>query len=216
MVAALFSPDSIRTLLLWLLPVGFLPVVRPRWVVAIVLSGLPLLVSQYPGTHVAWYHYGVQFMPLAVGGALDVVANAGERAWLLRRVAVVVPLVALAVLSPFSPAAPDGQRVWRFLRPPQEVDVAGAIAMVGRDDVVSASDHLLPQLTHRRQIWPYPTPFAPVEPKGFGPDPSAREAAQVDVVLVERGESSAAARRAGFVAVAGAPEGVEVLRRRRP
>jgi uncharacterized membrane protein len=211
--AALLSPESFRTLLLWLLPVGFLPLARPRWVVAIVLSGLPLLVSQYPGTHVAWYHYGVQFMPLAVGGALHVMAHAGERAWFMRRVAVGLPLVALAVLSPFSPAAPDGQRVWRFLRPPEGIDVAGAIAMVGPDDVVSASDHLLPQLTHRRQIWPYPTPFAPVEPKGFGPDPSKRAAARVDVVLLEPGESDDVARRAGFVPVAHAPRGVEVLRR---
>jgi hypothetical protein len=212
-VVALLSAGSVRTLLLWLLPVGLLPLARPRWVIALVVSGLPLLVSQFPGTHVAWYHYGAQFMPLAVAGALVVIAETGGRSWFVHRLAVGLPLIALALLSPFSPAAPDGQRVWRFLAAPAGVDVGGAVTAVGPDDAVSASDHLLPQLTHRRQIWPYPTPFAPVEPKGLGPDPSPRAAARIDVVLIERGERQDAARRAGFAPVPDTPDGVEVLRR---
>jgi hypothetical protein len=212
MVATLLSPTSLRTLLLWLLPVGLLPVARPRWVVALVVSGLPLLISQYPGTHVAWYHYGAQFMPLAVGGALVVLARAGERAWLVRRFAVGLPLVALALLSPLSPAAPDGQRLWRFMTPLPGVERAAVTAAVRPADVVSATDHLLPQLTHRREIWPYPTPFAPVEPKGLGPDPSMRAAARIDVVLLEPGEAPDSVP-AGFAAVPRPPRGVEVLHR---
>ena len=171
-VAALLSAGSLRTVLLWLLPVGLLPLARPRWLLGLVVSGLPLLVSQFPGTHVAWYHYGAQFMPLAVGGALVVMATAGERSFLARRVALGVSLVALGLLSPFSPAAPDGQRLWRFVTPLDRFDHGRAVAMVRSDEAVSASDHLLPQLTHRREIWPYPTPFAPVQPKGLGPEPS--------------------------------------------
>jgi hypothetical protein len=212
MVAALFSPASLRTLLIWLLPVGLLLLARPRWALALVVSGLPLLLSQYPGTHLAWYHYGAPFMPLAVGGALVVIAGAREHAWLVRRCAVGLPLVALAVLSPFSPAAPDGQRLWRFLTPPEGLDRSAVTAAVGPDDVVSASDHLLPQLTHRREIWPYPTPFAPVVPEGLGPDPSPRAAERIDVVLLEPGQAADSLPE-DFRAVPRPPAGVEVFRR---
>ena len=57
---ALVAGDSLLTLVYWLLPVGFLPVLRPRWVLTLVVAGLPVLLSRWGGTHLPWFHYGAR------------------------------------------------------------------------------------------------------------------------------------------------------------
>ena len=113
---ALVTGDSLLTLVFWLLPVGFLPVLRPRWVLALVVAGLPVLLSQWSGTHLPWFHYGVPFMPLAIGGAL-----AGLRSGRVSSTAAGALLAAgHSWRHPDRPALADragSVRLWRVLRP---------------------------------------------------------------------------------------------------
>lgn len=69
-VVALASGGAWRQLLWWFLPVGFLPLLRPRWSAALVVAGLPLLLSSWPGIVVPWYHHTAFLVPIAVAAAL--------------------------------------------------------------------------------------------------------------------------------------------------
>ena len=115
--AAVVSPDALYTLLIWLLPVGLLPLVRPRWLIVIVIAGLPILLSRWAGAHLPYFHYGAPIAPIAIGGALV----ASVRCEPIRARAPVLlvggALSALALMSPFAAGAPDSLRVWRVLRP---------------------------------------------------------------------------------------------------
>ena len=43
---------------------------RPRWPLAVVLAGLPVLLSRWKGTGLPWYRYAAAMAPLAIGGRL--------------------------------------------------------------------------------------------------------------------------------------------------
>jgi uncharacterized membrane protein len=183
--AALVSPDALLTLIFWLLPVALLPVLRPRWLLAIVVAGLPILVSRWAGTHLPYFHYGAPMAPLAIGGALHALATRPE---LRSRGPVLLvggAVAALAVMSPLSPRAPDSLRLWRVVRPYPPAATAAAIAAVPADLPVSATPQVLAHLAHRREAWIFPTPFRPLKPAALGPEPSARNADRVRTVVVD-------------------------------
>lgn len=66
----LLVPTAAIQLASWLLPVGFLPLRRPRWVLALGVAGLPLLLSSWPGISQPWWHHGVALVPFVVAGTL--------------------------------------------------------------------------------------------------------------------------------------------------
>src|SRR5439155_1567682 len=61
-----FGRDPLTTLSSWLLPVGFLIVLKPRWLLTVVVAGFPVLFSRWPGTQLPWFHYGAPFVPVVV------------------------------------------------------------------------------------------------------------------------------------------------------
>jgi uncharacterized membrane protein len=189
--AAAVSPDAITTLLIWLLPVALLPIVRPRWFVAVVIAGLPVLVSRWAGAHLPYFHYGAPIAPIAIGGALV----ASVRCQQLRERGPVLlvggALSALALMSPFAAGAPDSLRVWRVLRSDEAARHAAGAA-IGNDEAVSAAPRVLAHLAHRDEAWIFPSPFRQLKPAAVGPEPSASYADRVRVVVVDaarRGEA---------------------------
>lgn len=219
-VEAFFDSGSFRALVTWLLAVTFLPLLRPRWFLALIAASLPVLLSQWEGTHLPWHHYGAPYVPVAVGGAM-----AGF-VWLrdhptpliserrLRAVPVAGALACLLVASPLAPTAPRPQQVWWTLFPAPG-DRGAAVAAVG-DGAASVAYHLAPHLSQREELYLHPLPFDPLPatlPPELAPRPDADAASGVRFIAVRRGE------------VDGLPDGFEieleteryqVLRRRLP
>jgi uncharacterized membrane protein len=211
LVLAVLGLSSLREMGAWLLPVGFLAVARPRWLLAVFVAGFPLLVSASPNTHAPWFHYGALVTPLAIGGALTVI---GERADSGRplRIAGAGCALALLTISPWAPRAPDPYRVWNVVAPSHNRDFDRAVQEVGPHDVVAAGDRLLPHVDHRRLVWPFPAPFKEVTPAGLGPRPSRAEVRRVDVIIAEPQELQGVALP-GFHRVGPRLRAVVVLRR---
>ena len=67
-------PTAAFQLFSWWLPVGFLPLRRPRWVWATAVGGAPLLLSSWGGVAEPWWHHGAVMVPFAIGGALAAMA----------------------------------------------------------------------------------------------------------------------------------------------
>ena len=191
-VDALTSRASVELVLGWVLAVGGLVLLRPRWLLCAVAAALPVLVSGWPGATLPWFHYGAAYAPILITGALlgaRVVATAPRRtqhaALALGTVGVVLALVTASSLSPDAPhslqawRAVDGRHAWR-----------DALAEVQPFDTVSASDHLAPQVGHREDLYLYPSPFArpaasQVFAPGYAPAGTDAQRAAVDVVIVE-------------------------------
>lgn len=214
-LAALASADTFTKLVILFLPVAFLTFARPRWALASVVASLPVLLSQWPGTSLPWFHYWAPMYPLAVAGTL--VALAGERrSWFPDpRLVLVGGVAAVALMSPLSPRAPDpvGTRALLDHRGDRE----RAAAQVRTDEPVAASNRILAHLMHRREAWLFPAPYAAGEPAELSARPSAAAARRVAVLVLEGGHI-ARARELGILPDAGdgedrpAPEDIEVHR----
>ena len=208
LVPAVLGVESLRALGAWLLPVGFLPLLRPRWLAAIVVAGFPFLVSASPDTHAPWFYYGALVAPLAIGGALVVIARSGRR---MIAVGAIASVVAIATISPWAPRAPVPYRVWNVVRPPRR-SFSAAVHLARATDVVAAGDRLLPHVDHRRRVWPLPVPFRDASPAGLAPRASPADARRVTIVLAEPGELRGLTLP-GFHRVDSGVPGVVVLRR---
>ncbi|TML88767.1 MAG: DUF2079 domain-containing protein [Actinobacteria bacterium] len=186
-VRALLSQDPLDSLVYWLLPVGFLPVLRARWLAAIVVAGLPVLLSRWAGTHLPWFHYGAPLVPLVVGGAIAALATSRLPQGSLRGLLGAGAVVAAAISGPLSPDAPASVQVWQVVRASgRSSAVAAALKAVPPGGVVSALNQPLAHLMQRHQAYLFPLPFAAPRdtyPGGLAPAPSRRNAAAVDVVI---------------------------------
>jgi len=203
---ALLHPTSLVKWVWWLAPVGFLPLRRPRWLLALGVAALPVLLSGWWGTATPWFHYHTPFFPLAVGGALAALGRDGAAsprpgspaafAALPRptRTAAVCAVVAPFLIGPLAPYAPDRVRVWSVIHP-EPHDYAEALAEVRPGEPVAATNHALAQLTHRREAWLLPVPFAPGEVPELDADPSPEAAARVAVVITADGPHASEAER---------------------
>ena len=215
LVEALLDAGSIRPLVTWVLAAGCLVVLRPRWMLALVVAGLPVLVSRWGATDLPWFHYGAPVAPIAIAGtivALDPDLPRWRSFTELRPAALVAGvLIALMLASPLSSGAPDQFRFWDVIRPAPGRDSAAALAFVREGDIVSADNQLVPHLSHRQQIFMFPITFE--APEGFlqggvVPDLSAYPRGVVDVVVAPAGTSINGYRQVGRV------EGFVILRRR--
>ncbi|MEQ1786698.1 MAG: DUF2079 domain-containing protein [Acidimicrobiales bacterium] len=210
----LLSPDTLSVALLWVAAAGLIVVRRPRWLLAVAVAGLPVLLSQWEGTGLPWYHYGAPAAPIAVAGTLVALAAVPPmaRSW-ERRARLAwwgAPLVVLLVASPLSPAAPESNRIWTVAFGTDGRDVDGALALVPAGVAVTADQRVLPHLSGREHAYIYPIPFAPAPdffPAGSEPDLDAYGDDAVDVVvateghedLVPAGRFEVVARLDGFV-----------------
>jgi uncharacterized membrane protein len=204
----LLSGKSLSTLFLWIVAAGVAAVARPRWVLAVVVAGLPVLLSRWEGTGLPWYHYGAPMAPLAIGGGLAGLSAVTDRAdrWSarLRSAWWLGPVLVLAVASPLSPAAPDVNRVWNVALGHDGRDLDEALALVPGTASVSADQRVLPHLSEREHVYLYPIPFAEAEgffAAGSHPDLDRYGDDAVDYVIAPAGfEDLVPARRFEVVA----------------
>lgn len=193
-VAELLSVSSLSTLVLWVVASGVAIVLRPRWLLALVVAGLPVLLSRWEGTELPWYHYGAPMAPLAMGGTLAGLALAASRGdrW-AQRIKVLWwsgPVLVLLLASPLSLLAPDSNRVWRVAFGDDGRDVAGAVALVGARESLSADQRALSQLSQRERAYLYPIPFATADEffaEGSHPDLAQYGDDAVEVVVATEG-----------------------------
>jgi uncharacterized membrane protein len=217
-VGELLHPQSISTIFLWFVAAGLAGLLAPRWALAVALVGVPVVLSQWEGTTLPWYHYGAPVAPIAIGATLVAVtgpppASLRGSSWV--RLPIAAASIGLLAASPLSPAAPDSVRAWSVVRPQAGFDFDGARAAVAAGETVSASHRLLPHLSQRQHLYLFPLPFGPgpVEffPPGTGPDPNQYDPASVDVIAVQQflvPEDGVE----GYLVVE-EPEGMAVLRR---
>ena len=165
--AALVAPGALLQMLLWLTPLAFLPLRRPRWFGAMFVAGLPLVLSSWPGIIAPWYHHAAYLVPIGIGGALAGWARISEiskRA--VRARAPLVPGLPLAVgatltlvtASPFAPYAPSEVRLADVVS--HEIPgVRAGVAAVGPTEAVSAPNLINGQLSRRDEVYNFPCPF---------------------------------------------------------
>ena len=207
-VAALASTGSLRQLVDWLLPVGFLPVLRPRWMLALVIGGLRSFslrgrASSTPGTTTVpiWCPSPLP-APSMVGGD----SSPARRSWAgaggppppcWRRGSS----SRLPIGQPgFRVGTGHGSRWPPFCagRPPSPV--VDAIAAVHPGEGVSAQNSVLAHLGHRVDAYIWPCPFAgPPGPTTCHHRNLDRRAARVDVVVLVHTRDVDELRRMGFV-----------------
>lgn len=180
---ALASADTLTKLLILFLPVAGLTLFKPRWAAAALLASLPILLSQWPGTSLPWFHYWAPMYPIAVCGALVALADPHRHPVVHPRLVVVSGLLAVLLMSPLSPRAPDS--VGRRALTDHRTDREQAAAEVRDGESVVASNRILAHLMHRRQAWLFPAPYAASDPPELGATPSEAAAAGVDVIVVD-------------------------------
>ena len=186
--------SSMAIAMLWFMAAGLVVLRRPRWVLAVLIAGLPVLLSQWKGTSLPWYHYGAPIAPIAIAGTLvglDAIADRSDT-WSRRFRAAWwgSALLVLALASPLSPAAPESNRVWTVAFTDGGRDLDGALALVEPDDAVSADQRALPHVSQRELVYLYPIPFAPAPdffPPGSEPDLDRYDDDAVDVVIAPEG-----------------------------
>ncbi len=148
-----------ETLAIWLLPVLFVAILKPRWLAALLVGGAPLLLSSWPGVSLPWFHNAAAMAPVAIGGALAAVGSA--RADLRRPLGAALVAgcaLALATQSPVSPRAPVAVKVPDVLGQ-NGSSLDQTLALVPADASVSAINQLAAPLAQRRWIYVFPCPF---------------------------------------------------------
>lgn len=197
-VASLISSSALDPLMAWTAAGGALIILRPRWLVAVLVAGAPILLSRWPGTALPWFHYGAPVAPLVIGGSLVALASTSIRHKAVRMVAGVVmtltPAMILLAASPLSPNAPARVHIPTVLHLDSNRDAAAALAHVKPGDAVSAEHTLIPHLSQREQVYAFPLPFRPasgVFAPGSEPDLTQYGPDVIDVVVVSVDEDLA-------------------------
>lgn len=204
---ALASADTLTKLLILFLPVAGLTFLKPRWAAATLLASLPVLLSQWSGTSLPWFHYWAPMYPIAVCGALVALGDPNRHLFVRPQLVVAGGLLAMALMSPLSPAAPDSVGLRALTDHRTDREQAGAQVRPG--DAVVGSNRILAHLMHRRKAYLFPAPYGPGDPPELSPKPSKAEAAKIDVIVLDGADVKAAA---AFGLTGQAVDGLLVLR----
>jgi len=154
--------DGLFYLLLVFLPLAFLPLLAPRWLLAAAPPLLLNLAAVQPEHHQLRFHYLATAAPLLAAGAVAGLARVRSA----RRPLLAPLLVLLVVVA--------GYTSWRYgpapwARDPVAVPAAAAdqarrhaLALVPEGAPVSAQYNLVPHLGHRVEVYEFPNPFRAV------------------------------------------------------
>lgn len=205
-VTTLAGDQARQTLLLWLVPVGFLPLARPRWLVALLVAGLPLLLSTTPATALPWFHHAGTVAPFAIAGALATIG--AYRTALLPR-ALLVSGLTLAMFTQ-GPLIPDGPRSqnWSLVRERRTLGLSEALADVGPSDRVAADVWIVVEVARREAIYPILCGVVPVD-CGVPGEPGE----MVDVVVAHRSRTAWLEQRGWRVEAVAVPNSELVVAR---
>jgi hypothetical protein len=212
LIVGLVRPGTAMSLLWWLAPVAFLPLRRARWMVALLVAGLPALLIHWTLAHAPWFQYGAPVAPLALGGAFAALGGMAQplrlrrirnlRAWVVLSAITISPLTLLPI---------PGISAWTLLGQGPGRDIHLPLADIRPGEVVSAAERLVPRLSHRREIYDFPAPFIAGGTHGNSA-PSSVAAARVQVVVV-RAADAHFLRKLGFTSVVYADRNYVMARR---
>jgi uncharacterized membrane protein len=180
--------DGLFYLLLVFLPLAFLPLLAPRWLLPVAPPLLLNLAAVQPEHHQIRFHYLATAAPLLAAGA--VAGLAAVRSSASRRPLLAPLLVLLVVVA--------GYTSWRYGPAPWARDPVAipagpadqlrreALALVADGAPVSAQYNLVPHLTHRVEVYEFPNPFRAVN-WGLAGDEHPQEALErLRFVVVQR------------------------------
>jgi uncharacterized membrane protein len=161
-VATGLANDGLFYLLLVFLPLAFLPLLAPRWLLPVAPPLLLNLAAVQPEHHQLRFHYLATAAPLLAAGAVAGLARVRSA----RRPLLAPLLVLLVVVACFSS--------WRYGPAPWARDPVAvpsgtadqarrhALALVPEGAPVSAQYNLVPHLGHRVEVYEFPNPFRAV------------------------------------------------------
>jgi uncharacterized membrane protein len=158
-VTYLLSADKAKYLFQLFTPVLFLPLLTWRTLIVVPILFFNLLSTFWYQSSVQ-YHYTSLIIPVLCGMAL--LGLDRFRSLKLRRVLAVGILVATVFSAYLWGPYPHTRTVAYYPDPyhPQAVAAAEAVALIPPDAVVAAGDKFSPHLTHREQIYTFPSPFS--------------------------------------------------------
>lgn len=158
LLAHLGEPRRLGYLAWLLMPLAFLPLLRPRWLLIASPVLAMNLLSEWPTAVALDSHYQTTLLPMLVAGAID---GAGVVARQLRPALVVVGLVACAgathLLAGGTPIAAD----WDpgdYTADERSAAAARVLSRVPENVPVQAPYALMPHLVERGRIGPPPPP----------------------------------------------------------
>jgi uncharacterized membrane protein len=175
-----FSVDDLATVLFWALG-GVLVLLAPRWALATVVAGLPVLLSRWPGTEDPWFHYGAPLVPLVLAGSVEGLRHSHH--WARPATLVAGVVLATVLASPISPEAPEPYSFSSVWSENFDGGLADAVEVVPEGAPVSATNYYLPRLTHRRLVYGFPIPFVTGELGVLYGAANPEVASRIDVVL---------------------------------
>ena len=184
LVPGLARADNLALIAVGLLaPLGFLPAFSPRRLALVAIPALPLLASSHGQFHSIGFHYDAYLFPLLLVAAAAGVARCETRGPALLRNPVLPAALTLTLLVAAGPWATQlGGRVGAA------DDYRQALALVGPDETVMATDEAGAHLAHRDNLLLFPFALAPAVPDFPLPAgkaaTTAETAADVDVVVV--------------------------------
>lgn len=136
-----------------LLPLAFLPLLRPVWLALAVFVALPSLGADDANIHSPLAHYGAPIAPfllLAAAGALRYFSDG-----LRERVAAVAVALSVSAFAVIGPVGND-TLTWDSVDPG---DARAAVAFIQDGDAVVANNVIGPHVAHRDVLLPFPFPF---------------------------------------------------------
>jgi uncharacterized membrane protein len=172
-------------------PLALLPLLKPRWVLAVGFLMLPLLASAGEQFHSPAYHYGGPLLPFLL-------VAAGAALGRLPEPVVSRPAPALLIVCSVTAFILIGPMATGMLTNPA-VDPAGAraaLALIHPGDGVAAGSSLGAHLAHRDQLIMYPYPFYALDPQiplsAKAREVDAATAATIDAVIIPAPRSAKA------------------------
>ncbi|HVL50305.1 MAG TPA: DUF2079 domain-containing protein [Actinomycetota bacterium] len=172
-----------------LAPVAFLAVLAPGLLAVIGPQLLANIISVQPYTHQIRYQYSLLITIVIFLATIEAIhrygSTMGRRRFLVGALAACA-LASNVTLSPSPLGVQYQEGIWSTVSPAHEVKKEG-LALIPDDASVSAVYYLVPQLTHRKEIYEYPNPWSPANwgVRGEGTaDPASIEYLAIDTGLL--------------------------------
>jgi uncharacterized membrane protein len=159
-IAYAFTGVKLHYLLLLGLPLLFLPLGAPRLLIPILPVLAINLLSNHPGTTNIKYHFSFHIIPFLFLAGLEGYCRLRDidRRWTKRALPVAVITVAVISYLMWSPL-PGGGRYWSFQYrdQPQSIAYKKLLPLIPPDASASAPVLLTPHLSHRRELYLFPS-----------------------------------------------------------
>jgi uncharacterized membrane protein len=203
--------ESLFHLVLLLVATGGLAVLAPLWMLLVLPTAAQNALSAYEPQHLLSFHYHQLTMTgLFIAAAMGVPRLQSAGRGLRLGAGTGVALAAILAVAAGSWAHAHSSEGIRLPRGPTRA----ILALIPADASVAASTHLLPQMSHRLEIYALPEPFIPLDiGSPLTKEEFAERARRVEYVVYREGDLSveypgtpesvlALLEREGFVAIA--------------